>query len=53
MLTHKIWDMPSHLFEARKPPPPPVHSSNNEGRNTEEVHTSSLELPLKPDLGMK
>lgn len=47
--------MPSHLFETSKPPPPPVHASNNdEGSNTEEVRTSSsLESPLKPDLGMK
>lgn len=55
MLTHKIRDMPSHLFETSKPPPLPVHASiNDEGSNTEEIHTSSsLELPLKPDLGMK
>jgi hypothetical protein len=52
-LTHKIWDMLSRLFETSKPPPPPVHSSNNdEGSNTE-VHTSSLESSLKPDLGME
>jgi hypothetical protein len=55
MLTHKIRDMPSHLFETSKPPPPPVNTSNNdEGSNTEEVRTSSsLESPLKPDLGVK
>jgi hypothetical protein len=55
MLTHKIRDMPSHLFETSKPPPLPVNTSNNdEGSNTEEVRTlSSLESPLKPDLGVK
>jgi hypothetical protein len=54
MLTHKIRDMPSHLFETSKPPPPPVSTPNNdEGSNTEDIRTSSLESPLKSDLGMK
>lgn len=54
MLTHKIRDMPSHLFETSKPPPPPVSTPNNdEGSNTEDMRTSSLESPLKSDLGMK
>jgi hypothetical protein len=55
MLTHKIRDMPSHLFETSKPPPPPpVNTTNNdEASNTEDVRTSSLESPLKSDLGMK
>jgi hypothetical protein len=54
MLTHKIRDMPSHLFETSKPPPPPVSTPNNdEGSNAEEIRTTPLESPLKPDLGMK
>jgi hypothetical protein len=56
MLTHKIRDMPSHLFETSKPhpPPPPVSTpSNDETSNNEDIRTSSSESPLKPDLGMK
>jgi len=46
--------MPSHLFESSKPPPLPVSTPNNdEGSNTEEIRTTPLESPLKPDLGMK
>ncbi|KAJ9574696.1 hypothetical protein L9F63_008131, partial [Diploptera punctata] len=55
MLTHKIRDMPSHLFETSKPPPPPVSTPNDEVSNIiEEVRTTpSLDPTIKPDLGVK
>ncbi|XP_066991753.2 homeotic protein spalt-major [Anabrus simplex] len=53
MLTHKIRDMPSHLFDANKPPPPSLPGMtpiNEDSSNTED---RSQESPAKPDLGVK
>ncbi|XP_069692311.1 homeotic protein spalt-major-like isoform X3 [Periplaneta americana] len=55
MLTHKIRDMPSHLFETNKPPPPPVSTPTDESSNHDEIRSQPpMESPLKPaDLGVK
>ena len=55
MLTHKIRDMPSHLFETSKPPPPPVSTPNEEVNSVmDEMRTTpSLDSTMKPDLGVK
>ncbi|XP_047116786.1 homeotic protein spalt-major-like isoform X2 [Schistocerca piceifrons] len=59
MLTHKIRDMPSHLFESKPPLPPPssgmtqVKEEPASGEEQNMATPPSLELTVKSDLGIK
>lgn len=60
MLTHKIRDMPAHLFETNKPTMPPpvpgINVPNEDSTSTEDRSMptpTSLEPAPKPDLGVK
>ncbi|GLH07865.1 Homeotic protein spalt-major, partial [Gryllus bimaculatus] len=52
MLTHKIRDMPSHLFET-KPPLPPTSTANEDSSSHPDGDRSGQESPNKSDLGVK